>query len=75
MNNTGGLVDLWAVEGIDRSELVESPEGYFFVPRPIAPEQLTLARTDIDPPPEEPDDQPVDGSGMWSGYQSYGERS
>jgi hypothetical protein len=75
MNGTGGPVDVWAVGGIKASELVESPEGYFFLPTAIPAEQLTLARTDIDPPPEEPDDTPVDGSGMWSGYQSFGEHS
>ena len=28
MNNTGGPVDVWAVSGVDRVELHESPEGY-----------------------------------------------
>jgi hypothetical protein len=28
MNNTGGPVDVWAVDGVDPSELRESPEGY-----------------------------------------------
>ena len=67
INNTGGPLDLWAVEGIDPSELVESPEGFFFVPRPIPRSQLTLVRTDVEPPPDDPDGQ-VAGSGKWTGY-------
>lgn len=72
MNNTGGPVDLWAVEGIERSELVESPEGFFFVPRPISPSRLTLVRADIEPRPDEPEEGGVDGSGDWSAYASFG---
>jgi hypothetical protein len=67
MNNTGGPVDLWAVEGIDRSDLVESPEGFLFLPRPIPPSQLTLVRADIEPP-DQPDEEFLDGTGGWSGY-------
>jgi hypothetical protein len=71
MNNTGGPVDLWAVEGLDRSELVESPEGVLFVPRPIPPSQLTLVRRDIEPPPDDADEE-VSGCGQWTGCQSLG---
>ena len=39
-------VDVWAVEGVDEDELVESPEGFVYVPRPISPQQLTLVRRD-----------------------------
>ena len=49
MNNTGGPVDVWAVDGVDEQELVESPEGYFYSPRAIAPDRVTLLRTDIPP--------------------------
>jgi len=51
MNNTGGTVDVWAVEDIDELMLVESPEGYLYLPATIPPSQLTLIRADI--PPQE----------------------
>jgi len=41
-----GTVDVWAVEGIDASELVESPEGFTYVPRRIPAEDLQLDRAD-----------------------------
>src|SRR3954469_8733069 len=49
MNNTGGPVDLWAVDGIDSTALVKSPEGYLYLPETVAPGRLTLVRTDIPP--------------------------
>ncbi|MEK6274325.1 MAG: hypothetical protein AABM30_03210 [Actinomycetota bacterium] len=49
MNHTGGPVDVWAVDGIDETELVESPEGYVYVARPVPPQQLTLIRRDLQP--------------------------
>lgn len=51
MNNTGGPVDVWAVDGVDEQDLVESPEGYLYLPTTITPDRLTLLRTDI--PPED----------------------
>lgn len=47
MNNTGGPVDVWAVDGIDEDDLVESPEGYMYLPGTVAPAQLTLIRSDV----------------------------
>lgn len=29
MNNTGGAVDVWEVDGIDAASLVQSPEGHY----------------------------------------------
>jgi hypothetical protein len=49
MNNTGGTVDVWAIEGIDGGDLVESPGGHFYVARPIPPEHISLVRRDIEP--------------------------
>jgi hypothetical protein len=46
---TGGPVDVWAVDGIDKEELVEAPEGHFYLARPIPPDRLTLVRRDIEP--------------------------
>jgi hypothetical protein len=49
MNNTGGPVDVWAVESIDEAELIESTEGHYYVPRPIPRDRLSLVRRDLDP--------------------------
>jgi hypothetical protein len=49
MNNTGGTVDVWAVEGIDQTELVLSPEGHTYLPATVPPEQVSLLRSDIEP--------------------------
>ena len=43
-NTTGGPVDVWAVDGVDEKDLVESPEGHSYLPRPIAAHLLTLWR-------------------------------
>lgn len=51
MNNTGGPVDVWEVTGVDRDELQESPEGFFYVPRRISPADIELVRRDIAPLP------------------------
>lgn len=51
MNNTGGPVDLWSVEGIDADALVESPNGYRYLPAKVPAAALTLVRSDI---PAEP---------------------
>ena len=44
INNTGGPVDVWAVEGINEEELVTPPNGFQYVPRRIPPTQLSLYR-------------------------------
>jgi hypothetical protein len=44
MNNTGGPVDVWEVSGVLRSELVESANGYQYVPRKVSAEHVRLAR-------------------------------
>lgn len=49
MNNTGGPVDVWAVDGVDPRELVDSPQGHCYVGSPISAEHLTLIRRDIPP--------------------------
>lgn len=51
MNNTGGPVDLWLVEGVDPAALVPFDNGYHFLPARIPRAQLTLLRTDIPPDP------------------------
>jgi hypothetical protein len=47
MNNTGGPVDVWAVDGIDPDHLEVSPTGYAYLPGKIPSGSLTLVRQDI----------------------------
>jgi hypothetical protein len=49
MNNTGSSVDVWAVDGVEEGELVQSSEGHSYVRSRIPPERLTLFRADIEP--------------------------
>jgi hypothetical protein len=49
MNNTGGPVDVWAVDDVDEDDLVESPEGFCYLPFKIAANRLTLVREEIPP--------------------------
>ena len=51
MNNTGGPVDVWEVTGVDADHLVLSPEDYYYLPAPIAPDRLRLVRTHLPRPP------------------------
>ena len=44
MNNTGGPVDVWAVEGIGEDQLVTSGSGFLYFPGRIPSGQLTLVR-------------------------------
>lgn len=47
MNNTGGDVDVWAVDGVGEDDLHDSPNGYLYVPGAIPADRLTLIATDI----------------------------
>ncbi|WGL53645.1 hypothetical protein P5P86_07375 [Nocardioides sp. BP30] len=49
MNNTGGPVDLWGVDGVDPAALVSADTGYLFLPATIPRAQLRLLRTDVPP--------------------------
>jgi hypothetical protein len=42
MNNTGGPVDAWIVEGVDVDRLVDNGNGYGYLPEPIPVAQLGL---------------------------------
>ena len=53
MNNTGGPVDVWAVDGVDRESLVDNGNGYRYLPGTIPASRLTLIRTDL-PAPKRP---------------------
>ena len=42
INNTGGPVDIWAVDNVDPVDLIEAGSGYSYVPYRIDPHQLVL---------------------------------
>lgn len=50
LNNTGGPVDVWAVDVIDEGELVTSAEGFAYLPVPIARDKIHLAQRDVERP-------------------------
>jgi hypothetical protein len=47
MNNTGGPVDIWVVDSVDTSKLVDAGSGYYFLPGVIARDRITLAEQDL----------------------------
>lgn len=47
MNNTGGPVDVWQVEGVDVDQMVDNGNGYFYLPGRIPVGQLTLVQHDL----------------------------
>lgn len=49
MNNTGGPVDVWAVEGIDGASLVTFDTGYSYLPEKIEATRLTLIGAELPP--------------------------
>jgi len=51
MNNTGGPVDVWAVDGVRVEQLVPAPNGFVFFPGTVPASSLTLVRRDIPPEP------------------------
>jgi hypothetical protein len=61
MNNTGGPVDVWAVAGVHEELLVQSSEGFDFIPAPIPPDRLTLVRANIEPVDHNAPGAEVDG--------------
>jgi hypothetical protein len=48
MNNTGGPVDAWEIDGADGDDLVDAGSGYGYLPRVVPPEQLRLVRAGVD---------------------------
>lgn len=54
MGSTRGPVDVWEVEGIDESMLVESPERHHYIPSAIPPDRLRLVRRDVQVPWTQP---------------------
>jgi hypothetical protein len=49
MNNTGGPVDVWAVDGVELDQLLTAPQGYEYFPGKIPAEWLALVRQDVQP--------------------------
>lgn len=49
LNNTGTAVDVWSVDDVDESLLVDGPSGWPYLPEPIAPTRLRLVRRDVAP--------------------------
>ena len=49
MNNTGGAVDVWEVNGIEADDLLPSPEGHHYYPGVIAAARIRLVREDVPP--------------------------
>jgi hypothetical protein len=48
MNNTGGPVDVWAVDGVDADDLEVSEYGPYLLPYAIPPSRLTLVRESVE---------------------------
>jgi hypothetical protein len=46
---SGDLLDLWAIEGVEETMLVESPDHFWYVPAVIPADRLTLVDQDIAP--------------------------
>lgn len=51
INNTGGPVDLWSVDGIDEDLLLDNGNGFFYLPGRIPAARVSLVRPDIPPQP------------------------
>lgn len=49
MNNTGGPVDVWAIDGVDQEQLLMTQSGYNYFPARIPAEQLALIEQPQDP--------------------------
>lgn len=47
MNNTGGPVDVWAIDGLSGVDLVADPNGHNYYPGTIALARLHLLRRDV----------------------------
>ncbi|MFD5814267.1 hypothetical protein [Streptomyces sp. NPDC127038] len=49
INNTGGPVDLWSVDGVDTGSLLDNGNGFFYLPERVPAGRVRLVRTDIPP--------------------------
>ncbi|MEE4540352.1 hypothetical protein V2S66_00025 [Streptomyces sp. V4-01] len=49
INNTGGPVDLWSVDGVDEELLLDNGSGFFYLPGRIPAARVRLVRSDVPP--------------------------
>ncbi|WP_234312165.1 hypothetical protein [Streptomyces griseus] len=49
INNTGGPVDLWSVDGIDEGLLLDNGNGFVYLPGRIPAARVRLVRSDVPP--------------------------
>lgn len=47
INNTGGPVDLWQVDGVEADQLLDNGSGFFYLPGRIPVDRITLVQQDI----------------------------
>ncbi|MER7180316.1 hypothetical protein ABT404_12685 [Streptomyces hyaluromycini] len=47
INNTGGPVDLWSVDGIDEGLLLDNGNGFVYLPGRIPAARVRLVRSDV----------------------------
>ncbi len=49
INNTGGPVDLWSVDGVDEGLLLDNGNGFVYLPGRIPAARVRLVRSDVPP--------------------------
>ncbi|MER6558233.1 hypothetical protein ABT300_10825 [Streptomyces sp. NPDC001027] len=49
INNTGGPVDIWSVDGIDEGLLLDNGNGFVYLPGRIPAAQVRPGRSDVPP--------------------------
>ena len=47
INNTGGPVDVWAVDDVDEESLLDNGNGFFYLPERIPAARIRLVRSDV----------------------------
>ncbi|MFC8678876.1 hypothetical protein [Streptomyces sp. BK205] len=47
INNTGGPVDVWAVDDVDEESLLYNGNGFFYLPERIPAARIRLVRSDV----------------------------
>jgi hypothetical protein len=47
INNTGGPVDLWQVDGVDADLMLDNGNGFHYLPGCIPADRITLVQQDV----------------------------
>ena len=47
INNTGGPVDLWSVDGVDEELLIDNGNGFVYLPGRVLAARIRLVRADV----------------------------